>query len=38
MVLTVEPSGAMTFKKSSDNVTSFEGNDLDQWLAKQHAH
>jgi hypothetical protein len=37
MDVTFTPDGAVTFKASS-NTTSFEGSELDQWLAKQHAH
>jgi hypothetical protein len=37
MDLTVEPSGSMTFKSVPD-VKNTQGSELDQWLAKQHAH
>ena len=39
MDVTFAPDGAVTFKKSiTDNIKNGQDSELDQWLAKQHAH
>jgi len=39
MDVTFAPDGAVTFKKSiTDNISNGQDSELDQWLAKQHAH
>ena len=38
MDVTFAPDGAVTFKKSTDNISNSRDSELDQWLAKQHAH